>query len=429
MVCVLPSDLPIPLLSAVLDTLFTRFQPPTVSLLSPTVSLPVAAGVRSALVVDLGWNETVVTGVYEYREVHRARSIRGGRMLTEQTHDLLARHIPPTATEPAATQSGDKSSKTREYVLSFEECSGIATRLVWCKASPRSPATKPTEEGLPTVQEYEEHEESDDEPGNKSQEKPAVIDIVLNSADSPISLRLLFDALAEPCETAFFDSKYSACSFDDDELPLHLLIYQSLLKLPLDVRSICMSRLIFTGGGTNVLGLRQRIFDEVSYLVHTRGWDPVYGKAVDQLRTNPKLKKRVTKQAGDGPAGVKPHTGGSNGSEQDGVWHDAANVVPEVDPIEEQLKKGMDKRPRVEGELRAVESAGAWSGASLITHLKIAAVATIDRDLWLYHGALGASKPGEVDSKATQRQSLGAGGLMRGAPTSSSWTLGAWGAT
>ncbi|KAM7220893.1 hypothetical protein V8F06_003787 [Rhypophila decipiens] len=419
MVCVLPSDLPIPLLSAVLDSVFTRFQPPTVSLLSPTVSLAVAAGVRSALVVDLGWNETVVTGVYEYREVYRARSIRGGRKLTEQTHDFLARHIPQTEEKEKAESA---QSVPREHVLSFEECNGIANRLVWCKPASLGMSMAELGEGLPTVQ---EHEESDEESENATRKTRAVVDITLTSPQQAVSFQLPFESLAEPCETAFFDSRYSACSFDDEELPIHLLVYQSLLKLPLDVRSICMSRIIFTGGGANVLGLRQRIFDEVSHLVQTRGWDPVTGKGVDQLRSNPKLKKRGTRQAGNGPVGVQQQ----NGGEQDGVWHDAANVTHESDPIEEQLKKGTDKRPRVEGELRAIESVGTWSGASLMTHLKIAAVATIDRELWLQHGVLGACKPGDVDSKAHQRQSIGAGGLMRGAGGSSSWTLGVWGTT
>jgi hypothetical protein len=109
------------------------------------------------------------------------------------------------------------------------------------------------------------------------------------------------------------------------------------------------------------------------------------------------------------------------------VWHDAANTAPEADPIEEQLQRGMDRRPRVQGELRAIESLGAWSGASLVTHLKAPAVAAIDREVWLQHGAAGAVRASDVDYKA-QRQSLGAGGLMRGSAAGSAWTLGVWGA-
>jgi len=74
--------------------------------------------------------------------------------------------------------------------------------------------------------------------------------------------------------------------------------------------------------------------------------------------------------------------------------------------------------------MRAIESLGPWSGASLITQLKAPAIATIDRDIWQQQGAAGASRATEVDPKG-QRQSLGPGGLIRGA--ASSWTLGVWG--
>ncbi len=413
LVWILPSALPIPLLSAVLDSVFTRFQPPTVSLLSSPLALVVGAGVRSALVVDLGWSETVVTGIYEYREVSARRSIRGGRTLVEQTHKLLAKHL------PGAQENCDGK---QEYVLSFEECSDIATRMAWCKPSRVSASAQPASDALATVQEQDEGELGD-QPFSKR--AGGTVSIPLRSWQSRTSLELPFEALAEPCEDAFFDSQYSLTSFDDHELPLHLLVHRTLLLLPVDVRSLCMSRIIFTGGCSNVLGLRKRIFDEVSHLAKARGWDPVQGKGVDQLRVNPKLKRRGTRPAGDGPVGVAPQNGG--GEEQDGVWHDAANTVPEVDPIDEQLKRRVDPQPRVEGEMRAVESLGAWSGASLVTHLKIPAVATIDREVWLLHGAAGAGKASDVDHK-TQRQSLGPGGLIRGSAAGSAWTLGVWGA-
>ncbi|KAK4122526.1 actin-like ATPase domain-containing protein [Parathielavia appendiculata] len=413
MVWVLPSALPIPVLSAALDSVFSRFQSPTISLLSSPLALAVGAGVRSALVIDLGWSETVVTSVYEYREVDSKRSIRGGRMLVEHTHKLLAKNLPET--------QGGPDGKDK-YVVSFEECSDITTRMVWCKPRPRSASGQPSSDALATVQEQDEGE-LEDRPVSR---RTGSVTVPIRSWLSPTSLELPFDALAEPCEDAFFESQYSPTSFDDHELPLHLLVYRSLLQLPVDVRALCMSRIIFTGGCSNVLGLRGRIFDEVSHLIQERGWDPVRGKGVDQLRCNPKLRKRDARQAGDGPTGVMSPPG--EGEEQDGVWHDAANMIPEIDFIDEQLQRATDRRPRVQGTLRPIESLGAWSGASLVTHLKALAIATIDREGWLQHGAAGASKPSDADYK-TQRQSLGPGGLMRGSAAGSAWTLGVWGAT
>ncbi|KAL2155584.1 hypothetical protein VTH82DRAFT_326 [Thermothelomyces myriococcoides] len=425
MVWVIPSSLPIPLLSAALDSVFTRFQPPNISLLSSPLALAVGAGVRSALVVDLGWTETVVTSVYEYREVGTRRSIRGGRMLVEQTHKLLAKNLPQT-------QGG--LDDIQDHVLSFEECSDITTRMVWCKPCRTSNANRDSSEVLAPVQEQDEG----DPQIHAASGRTGSVRIPLRSWLSPTTLELPFDALAEPCEDAFFESQYALTSFDDHELPLHLLVYRSLLELPVDVRALCMSRIIFAGGCSNVLGLRRRIFDEVSQLIQDKGWDPVEkwwdpiekrAVGVEQLRADPKLKGRVLPKAPSAPTNTAS-SGHENRDEeeQDEIWHDAANAIPEVDTIEEQLKRRIDEVPPVHGELRAIESLGPWSGASLVTHLKGTAVATIERELWLQHGAAGASRASDVDHK-TQRQSLGAGSLIRSsAAHHTNWTLGIWGA-
>lgn len=416
----LPSSLPLPMLSAVLDSLFTRFQPPTISLFSSPVALTVGAGVRSALIVDLGWRETVVTSVYEFREVNTKRSVRGGRLLVEQTHKLLARHLP----ENQKKKEGTTSEDTQDYDLSFEECNDIATRMVWCKPHLSSPKAHKSKEGLPTLH---EHDEPDSTEAESPTEASKTARIPLQSCRSPTTIELPWAALAEPSENAFFDSQYSESSFDDHELPLPLLVYRSLLQLPLDVRALCMSRIIFTGGCASVLGLRGRIFGEVSKLIEERGWDGVQGKGADQMRANPKLQgKRGSRPAVSGPTGVTSPPEAVGGQEQDGVWHDAANTAHEACPVEEQLARGQDKRPRVQGKMRAIESVGAWSGASLIAHLKAAPISTIEREVWLQYGAAGASKPSEVDQKSA-RQSFGPGGLIRGSAANNSWTLGVWG--
>ena len=415
MVVILPSGIPMPLLSATLDTLFTRFQTPSISLLSSPVMSAVAAGVRSALIVDLGWRETVVTSVYEYREVQCNRSVRGGKLLLESVHKFLSAAIAKSEGKPYQPSSDQET----EHVLGFEECEEIASRMLWCKPV-RGAASSQDSEGLPTVTEQDESEST-------ASAVNQTASIPLKSISSPASLNIPYEQLTEPCENAFFESQYASTSFDDHELPIPMLVYRSLLQLPMDVRAICMARIIFTGGCSRILGLRGRIFDEVNLLVKERGWDPVRGKGVEQLKANPKLQRRGSRQASNGPTGVSqpPDSGG----EQDGVWHDAANAGPEVDPIDEQLRKGADARLPVHGELRAVESLGAWSGASMLSQLKIPAIATVDREIWLQQGASGASRPGEVDLKAQQRQSMGAGGLIRGAASGTNWTLGVWGSS
>ncbi|RYP14381.1 hypothetical protein DL765_006426 [Monosporascus sp. GIB2] len=447
---VLPPTIPIPLLSTVLDTIFHRFQAPSISLLSSPVMAALAAGTRSALVVDLGWHETIVTGVYEFREVHSWRTVRAGKMLTEETYNFLV-----SAIEGPRSQVRSRGDAQRD-IVSFAECEEVATRLLWCNRKSKSPAEEVTE-GLPTLHEQDESQDESETTGPAEDTTPIAID--LNSCEPPRTLQIPFSQLAEPCETVFFENRLAPSCFDDHELPVHLLIYRALLQLPMDVRAMCMSRIIFTGGCSNIIGLKGRIFDEVSLLAQERGWDPVVGKGVEQYRTNPKLNRNSKlpnrPAAGDGgpapivaqqqppspPPGSTPPDGG--GGEESGgapaaAAFNPADARPEEDQVERMIRRerGNDdhhRPPPARGTLRAVDSLGPWCGASMAAQLKVPALAVVDRDLWLQHGVAGASRPGDIDVKAhhhqQQRHSVGAGGLIRGqGGQPGAWTLGIWGA-
>jgi len=414
---VLPSALPLPLLSAVLDTLFTSFQPPTISLMSAPVLTTVAAGLRSALIVDIGWAETVVTGVYEFREVQSTRSVRATKMFGEAMFKLLANDLDPSREQGSAEK---KASTKKKNLPSLEECEEIATRMAWCKPG-KHVETRKLSRGLTPVKEEDELKASmrslnvsgDSDAGS-------MVSIPLSSIEPPQSILLPFSKLAEPCENALLATGTLTEDLDDEELPPHLLVYRSLLQLPVDVRSICMSRIVFVGGGSLIPGLRKRILDEVANLIDEQKWDPVRGKAVDQYRSNPKLQR--TKPRQPGPTEIL---------EAQGVMEtpipSAALIEQEHDPIEEQLKKEAAKgKPIIEsGHLRAVNSLGAWAGGSLLSQLKVPAISMVEREQWLQHGAAGASKASDINVAAAHRQSMGPGALKSG--DRSSFTLGLWG--
>ncbi|EFQ32161.1 uncharacterized protein GLRG_07305 [Colletotrichum graminicola M1.001] len=421
---VLSSSTPLPLLSTALDVLFHRFQAPTVSLMSSAVMSTVGAGTRSAVVVDLGWAETAVTSVYEYREARTSRTVRGGKMLVSETHNLLQDALSAT---PVHAQRTLRERDQGQHSLSFEECEEVACRLVWCRQLAQSELPglgkrQQTTPGdvLPTV---EEQDESAPPSPVARDESKGNIDILLQSVEPPENLTLSLQQLSEPCENTYFAPKYSRSSFDDDELPVHHLLYQHLVQLPIDTRAICMSRIIFIGGCSRVVGLRRRIFDELSKLVHERGWNPVQGRAPQQYKSNTMLKRTNSGPASDGPTEEKPV---AKGTVERNVADDEAFYA--ADAIGESLRKRERHHAKVQGVLRSLGSLGPWGGASLACQLKVAAMANIDRDTWLQQGANGASRPSEVDVKSQQRQSMGPGGLMRGASGQAAWTLGAWGA-
>lgn len=408
---VIPSALPLPLLSTTLDLLFNRFQSPTVSLLSSATMSAVGAGLRSALVIDLGWAETVVTSVYEYREVRSTRSVRAGRHLVSSLHKIIKEAVRNKGITPYERVQDVKEEDNR-HVLGFGECEEICTRVVWCKPA-QKPATTDSDTGLPTVEEQDESEA--EAPSTTPENK--TIKIPLRSTRPPTNLDMPFSRLADACENTYFEERAGAPStFDDEELPAHWLVYLHLLRLPLDVRAVCMPRIVFTGGCSRVIGIKGRITDELAALVEQRGWDPVTGRGVEALKNNPKLRRRGSRQASAGRTSAEP---------EDGLWHDAANEAPEGNAIDEQLERRRASPP-VQGQIRAVESLGPWSGASLTAQLKVLATAHVERENWVQHGAAGASRPGEVDVKAQQRQSLGP---MRGVSGGQdrAWTLGVWG--
>ncbi|PFH56010.1 hypothetical protein XA68_17201 [Ophiocordyceps unilateralis] len=418
---VLDPAVPIPLLSAVLDTLFNNFQAPFVSLLSSPTMSAVAAGVRSALVIDMGWAETVVTSVYEYREVKSTRSIRGGRLLLDGLYDLLRSSLVGGEAENKDDKEGNDGSDEVRRILSFDECEDIMYRLMWCRTSAsKSPRRQSAQ--LDTV---EEQDESDAETAQTSNQ----MEIPLRSTDPPTTLKLPFGKLADLCDDSFFGVSCSPCSFDDHELPVHMLVYHHLLQLPMDVRAVCMSRLMFTGGCSDILGVKGRIVDEVTSMVETRGWAPVTGKGYEQIRD--KHHNKAQRHSGNSQRWSDSSLAASEsgGEEHETVASESATTEASEDPVEAKIWRNRPVTQQFQGQLRAIHSLGPWAGASLACHLKMPATATIDREQWLQQGANGASRPSDVDSKAQQRQSMGAGGLMRaGGGHHGNWTLGVWGA-
>lgn len=410
--------MPLPLLSTILNTIFNNFQSPTISLFSAPVLTTVAGGLRAALVVDIGWAETVVTGIYEYREVLCHRTIRASKLLSKEMLRFLGKAVLSVIKE-LPDQSEDMDEKGYRKIISFEECEEIVARMAWCRTSKKKLAIPKVPEALPYVEEENEIEASMQDLNFSGKD---MVSIPLGSTQPPLTLKLPFSSLSKPCETAFFADGIENVGLDDEEIPLHLLVYQTLLHLPVDVRSVCMSRIIFTGGVSNMPGLKNRIIDEVDSLIQTRRWDPVQGGAIEKVRLNDKLRTNRSKQGSGCPTEVAAYEQVPLKSSTNPAVDD-----PEPNPYEDKLRRELNKgsRPCVQGTLRSVESMGPWSGGSILSQLKIPAVSIVEREQWLQHGISGATKQSEISSD--QRQSLGPGGLRAGQGERFSWTLGPWG--
>lgn len=336
LVLALPSTLPYPLISATLSIIFNSFQASSVQLWPTPVLCAVSAGLRSALVIDIGWHETTVTALYEYREVLHNSSTRAAKMLTHKMADALRQH-----------------ASTLDHV-SFATAEDIVTRMAWCRVM--------------------DHQRFDDS-----------VSLPLGANSS----RIPFEALAEPAEHTFFTATVPAEHIDDHDLPIHLLAYRCLLSLPLDVRAICISRITVTGGASDIPGLKPRLLREIETLVNAKGWDPVmnYGSAKE------KKQQAAHQRSMSLPTrGKPPDTDGQQGtadlepSSQD-EQSLARNAPQERDEVNEKLQREALRRgPTVRGTVRGVDTLGAWAGASLVASLKVDAAFEIKRDDFLKHG-------------------------------------------
>ena len=394
LVIVLPSVVPHPILSSILTTLFNRWRFPTITLL-PTPSMAAfAAGLRSALVVDIGWHETIVTAVVEYRELHSVWSTRAMKTVVSDFGSRLGQ-----------LKDTSISDLDRQTVLTHTFVEDLIVRLAWCRPSKTSEtrvddSTEVRQGNLAIATDEVETPAAIDE--------QAMVDVDWPSAASSKLGSLPFATFAEPIESTYFAPTTSAQELDDEELPLPLLLYKALLDLSPDARAMCMSRIVVVGGGASIPGLSARVIGEVEKMVEKYGWNPVRGKPVEKRR----------QQLGELGQGRTCPPAASYG----------VPTPPGKDYVEERLIKqaAKDAQSKVQGVFRQVESLGSWAGASLLTSLKIKGFVEIERERFLSHGLAGANRSSEVSMQPPKASHVSKLNFTSGGDRSS-WTLAGWG--
>ena len=356
LVLVLPSILPSTVLGSVLQVLFERWEIPTITLLpGPTMSV-VSAGMRSGLVVDIGWHETVAAAVFELREVASRRSTRAMKRLMKIMKERL-RQLP----EVRAHSDLDMSMEYLENVLA---------RLGRCS------------------------------PQDTSEQKQEVIEADWPASTISYAIRFPLDVISGSVERDFYSKEAHP---DDQDEGIANLVYKTLLNLSPDVRGECMSRIVVVGGGSQIPGVKDRLLAETQQLVDRYGWNGVRGEQVD---------KRYGKLRGVARAGPQ-----------------AVEESAKLDPTEASVQQQQAKKavPHLLGQLRVIESLGAWAGASLVASLKIKGFVEIEKDEFLKNGLRGA--PIKIDKNRERsilppRTSLGPGTTKAG--DGPSWTLAGW---
>ena len=425
---ILPSILPHQLLSTVLNTLFNNFQPPSITLLSPPILSTVAAGCRSGLIVDIGWRETIITSVYDYREVHQVRTTRAMRMVALEMAMLLEKYDKGTKKEesmvtgkgPRVVQIIEDESPAAFLNVGLDQAEEVTTRMAWCKSRINARDTSTPENNSDKRRPDPVNEEQPNESISATYNTDDPLMTIPSPSSPHHSISIPFSQLAQPAETALLATSHRRHDLDDHEQPLHTLLYKSLLSLPPDVRSVCMSRIIFTGGGSNIPGLKGRLLSELSTMVQERGWDVVEGKAADERR------RRLKENSNDRRREAASTAGDEILREPSSAAKLASTMPQEANFVDENLQREREKeaKPTVSGIIRSVETLGAWAGGSLLANLRIRGVVEIDRDSLLQHGLAGARK--EIETNIAQQKGFGTGIARGGMADRSAWTLGAW---
>jgi hypothetical protein len=252
-----------------------------------------------------------------------------------------------------------------------------------------------------------------------------------------------FPDLAIPTETALFAQATQSRQLDDHDLPLPKLLYDALLHLPVDTRNMCISHIIFTGGISNIPGLKGRILNDLQQLIDTQGWDPIreYAPRLGLSRRSKPLAE--TNGNARPPPTPPPAIKVTESTTAPPPDDPAIPIIPaharphDTNPIDTKLaslslKDAVPTPPK--GEIRAINSLGAWAGASLVTNLRIKGVVEIERDRFMSHGLVGGAVAGTVKPGAPavqdtgygrSRQSLG-GNVKLGDKGNTGWSLGVW---
>lgn len=239
-ILVVPTLLPTRILDVALNVLFNHYtQPPSITLLSSPVASCVSAGLRNSLVIDIGWEESVVTAIGEYKIIDERRSTRADRMLVDLTSHMLSE----------VTKSDEHLSNAEHDFALAEE---VRNRFLWCKDLAREQSSEDKKVRIPV------------------------------SASKEISVP--FEQLCEPVEQALFASQSLATAnehYDDNELPLPDLAYDVLAHLSRDLRASCAGRIVITGSAARIPGLKRRLLSELQQAIDRRRWRVVknYGSA------------------------------------------------------------------------------------------------------------------------------------------------------
>ena len=315
--------------------------------MSAPVLATVAAGLRSALIVDIGWEETVVTPVYDLRTIEgrgigvHGRSVRGIKVLRGAWISFLTPFL-RECNDPLDISEVEEIMEHMSYIPSPDGTRGA--------------------------------------------------DKVMSIPVGRVMLKIPFSQLATPAEKVFFAATSTPTVTpdltDDDDAPLPLLLYHALLYSAVDVRSACVPRIVFVGGGSRIPGLQTRVLHDLQKIINERGW--VLGlrglnsspstSGANSSQSTPRANTFQSTPRATSPSTPRANTPNPPQEEDKENYHESEEELP-----------AKEKEDRLDMHVRGVKSLGVWAGGSLVAGLKVKAKVEIEREKFLNDVAKGGS--------------------------------------
>lgn len=201
---------------------------------SPVLDL-IAAGLRSGIVVDIGWEETTVHPVYDLRHLitESRSSVRGSKLLFDETKELLQNALNSQVSGQEVTFNDTQKAVAGALYAGTDNPVGAAVRMVVPGSSNTPPIAK--------TRTFELQCGTTLQVSNKVLQS-AVTSTLLSSSPNP----------------------------DDNELSIPLLISNVIEHLSHDVRGTTQSTIVFVGSATRIPGLQSKILSELRRILRKK---------------------------------------------------------------------------------------------------------------------------------------------------------------
>ncbi|GAO50586.1 actin-like ATPase domain-containing protein [Saitoella complicata NRRL Y-17804] len=219
---------PIHIKMAMARILFTYFQIPSITFISSPTAACVASGVRNGFVIDIGWQQTIITPVYDLRPLTPfiVRTGIAGNRLHRRVEYLLRNYgFPPLPPNSRAEDTED-----------------FCQRGLICLPTTRIPSPKTTAD-----EDFRSTYDSDTRTSDVEWTAPT-------TGERHMIPGWIRDAAVE----IFFEGAEDEYQ-DNDARSLPQAVTHSLRKCSRDIRAQVTRNVILTGGCSNIPGIRTRI--------------------------------------------------------------------------------------------------------------------------------------------------------------------------